>query len=153
VKAKVIDTGEEMETEQEIKTECRDTACRVPDETTSEPAVEIAAKLIAREAEVVRLSQQLSEKDDIIGRLNARLNAAVTAYRGSAMALHRDLPEELIEGDTVNAVDESLKKAMALVARVKSTLAQTAPPLVAAGRSRSSEGLLTVDKIRWGLGQ
>jgi hypothetical protein len=136
------------------------------EDTQEEPAViakdlppierdaEITARLIAREAEVTRLSRQLAEKDDIIGRLNTSLNAAVTAYRGSAAALHRDLPEELIEGETVNAVDESLKKAMALVARVKSTMAQTAPPLVAAGRSRPpNDGLSTMDKIRVGLGQ
>jgi len=104
-----------------------------------------------QEAEVVSLSRQLADKDDVIGRLNSSLNAAVTAYRGSAVALHRDLPEEFIEGDSINAVDESLKKAMALVARVKSTLAQTAPPLVAASRSRSPESLSTVDKIRVGL--
>jgi hypothetical protein len=140
-----------METELEDTQE--EAAVIAKDSPPNEWDSEIAAKLIAREAEVARLSRDLAEKDDIIGRLNASLNAAVTAYRVSAVALHRDLPEELIEGDTVNAVDESLKKAMALVARVKSTLAQTAPPLVATGRTRSSEGLSTVDKIRWGLGQ
>ncbi|PPD58017.1 hypothetical protein [Dehalogenimonas etheniformans] len=141
-----------METEQEITTECRDTACRVREnEAAPTPDTEITAKLIAREAEVAKLSQQLAEKDDVIGRLNASLNAAVAAYRGTTVTLHRDLPEELIEGDSIAAVDESIKKAMSLVARVKSTMATTAPPLVAAGRSRSSEGLSTVDKIMLGL--
>jgi hypothetical protein len=119
---------------------------------THEPAAEIMASLISREAEVTRLSRQLAEKDEIIGRLNAGLNTAVIAYRGSAVALHRDLPEELIEGDSVNAVDESLKKAMALVARVKSSLANAAPPPVVAARSRSAETLSAEDKIRRGLG-
>ena len=142
-----------METEQETTIECSGTACRVRGEATPEPVAEITARLIAREAEVASLTAKLAEKDDVIGRLNASLNAAVIAYRGSAVALHRDLPEELIEGNSINAVDESLKKTMALVARVKSTLAQTAPPLVAAGRSRSpNEVLSTVDKIRCGLG-
>jgi hypothetical protein len=153
-----------METEkQESTIECRDAevimteaeGCCVPaGGVTTEPVAEIAARFIARDAEVTRLSRQLAEKDDVIGRLNVSLNAAVTAYRGTTVALHRDLPEELIEGDSVNAVDESLKKAMALVARVKSTMAQTAPPLVAAGRSRPpNDGLSTMDKIRVGLGQ
>ena len=141
-----------METEQQTTINSRDTACCVRNEVTPEPLAEVMAKLIARDAEVVNLSQQLAEKEDIIGRLNASLNAAVTAYRGTTVALHRDLPSELIEGDSINAVDESLKKAMSLVARVKSTMAQIAPPLVAAGRSRSSESLSTVDKIRVGLG-
>ncbi|XUX00253.1 MAG: hypothetical protein TUN42_10265 [Dehalogenimonas sp.] len=122
------------------------------DKTTIEPTAEITSKFVAREAEVTRLSQQLAEKEDIIKRLNASLNAAVTAYRGSTVALHRDLPEELIEGDSIIAVDESLKKAIALVARVKSTITAAAPPLVAAGRSRSStDTLSTVDKIMLGL--
>lgn len=142
-----------METEQENTIDSRDTACRVREDVTPEPTAEIMVKLIAREAEVASLSRDLADKDDIIGRLNASLKAAVTAYRGTTVALHRDLPEELIEGDSISAVDESLRKAMALVARVKSTLSQAAPPLVAAGRSRpSGESLSTVDKIRCGLG-
>ncbi len=149
-----------METEQETTIDSRDTAfilsqvegCCVRNEVTPEPLAEIMARLIAREAEVARLSQQLADKDDAIDRLNASLNAAVGAYRQSAVLLHRDLPQELIEGDSVSAVDESLKKAMNLVARVKSTMAAAAPPLVAAGRARSSETLSTVDKIRVGLG-
>ena len=149
-----------METNQENTIECRDTAFILNDaerclvqggEVIPELAAEITARIVAREAEVTALSKKLAEKEDIIGRLNASLNAAVIAYRGTTVALHRDLPEELIEGDTVNAVDESLRKAMSLVARVKSTLAQTAPPLVGAGRMRSSETLSTVDKIRFGL--
>lgn len=140
-----------METEQQNTIECRDTATCVRGEVTPEPVAEVMARLIAREAEVARLSKDLADKDEIIGRLNTSLNAAVSAYRGSAVALHRDLPEELIEGDSVSAIDESLKKAMALVARVKSTMAQTIPPLIATGRSRSSEALSTVDKIRCGL--
>ena len=141
-----------METEQETTIECMDTACRVLGDVTPEPTAEITAPLVTREAELARLSLELAEKNDVIGRLNASLNAAVSAYRGSAVALHRDLPEELIEGDSVSAVDESLRKAMSLVARVKSTIAAAAPPLVAAGRTRvSGESLSTVDKIRVGL--
>ena len=149
-----------METEQEITIEeqtdapsgRRDTACRVLDEkTASESPADLMTELTVREAEVATLSQALVEKEDIIMRLNASLNAAVIAYRGSVVALHRELPEELIEGDSVNAVDESLKRAMLLVARLKSTMSAAAPPLVSAGRSRSSESLSTVDKIRVGL--
>jgi hypothetical protein len=149
----VIETGEEMETEQDITIDSRDTASCVRNEVTPEPLAEVVATLIAREAEIAALSQQLAEKDGVIDWLNAGLNAAVGVYRTTTIALHRDLPQELIEGDSVSAVDESLKKAMALVARVKSTMAAAAPPLVAAGRSRSSDTLSTVDKIRVGLGQ
>ncbi len=94
----------------------------------------------------------MADSDGVIGRLNASLDDAVVAYRASTRPAHPDLPAELIDGDSVGAVDESLKKAMALVARVKSTMATASPPLVAAGRSRSSETLSTVDKIRVGLG-
>ena len=140
-----------METEQENTIE---EAADLPDgdAATPAPVAEIMGRLIAREAEVSRLSQQLAEKDDLIGRLNLSLNAAVAAYRGSTIALHRDLPEELIEGESVNAVDESLKKTMSLVARVKSSIAKVTPPLVAGNRSRlSSDGLSAEDKIRRGL--
>jgi hypothetical protein len=139
-----------METEQENVVVSVDSAAS--EEGMPPPVAEIMAKLIARETEVARLSQQLVEKDALIGQLNLSLNVAVGAYRQSTMALHRDLPEELIEGDTVNAIDESLKKAIALVARVKSSIAKVSPPLVAATRSRlSTDGLSTEDKIRRGL--
>ncbi|PVV83688.1 hypothetical protein [Dehalogenimonas alkenigignens] len=139
----------ELETTIEEEAELFETETAVP-----ESAAELTARLISREAELARLSRELADKDDLIKRLNKNLNAAVGAYRGSTAALHRDLPEELIEGDSVSAVDESLRKAMDLVPRVKSALAQAAPPLVAVSRSRpAAGGLSPEDKIRRGLAQ
>ena len=141
-----------METEQEKGVVSIDSTA--VDEATPPPTAEIMARLVSREAEVAGLSQRLAEKDDLIGRLNSSLNLAVAAYRTSTVALHRDLPEELIEGESVNAVDESLKRAMSLVARVKSSIVKAAPPLIAGNRSRaSSDSLSAEDKIRRGLRQ
>ncbi len=141
-----------METEQENGVVSVDSAAS--EEGMPPPVAEIMAKLIAREAEIASLSQKLTEKEDLIGRLNAGLNAAVLAYRQSTIALHRDLPEELIEGNSINGIDESLKWAMSLVARVKSTIAKASPPLVAPTRSRlSGDSLSAEDKIRRGLRQ
>lgn len=138
----------ELETTIEEEAELSETEAAAPGS-----AAELTARLISREAEVARLNRELADKNDLIVRLNKSLNAAVGAYRGSTAALHPGLPEELIEGDSVSAVDESLRKAMDLVARVKSALAQAAPPMVAASRFRLADGvsLSPEDKIRRGL--
>ncbi|MEN8614036.1 hypothetical protein ABFB09_01955 [Dehalogenimonas sp. THU2] len=98
-----------------------------------------------------RLTQTLADREAVIIQLNASLDEAVAAYRASAAARNPAIPAEIITGDTVAAVDESVKKARALVEQVKAAL-KTAPPPVIAAR-RGATGTMTVEeKIRRGLG-
>ncbi|MGI2336360.1 MAG: hypothetical protein ACRKGH_06955 [Dehalogenimonas sp.] len=98
------------------------------------------------------MSITLAERDAAIDRLTGDLTQTVDAYRKAAAALNPELPEEMITGDTVTAVDEAVTRAKALVTRVKAAVKAVPPPPVAAPRGSLMGNLTPADKIRRGLG-
>lgn len=98
------------------------------------------------------MSITLAERDAAIDRLTGDLTQTVDAYRKAAAALNPELPEEMITGDTVTAVDEAVTRARTLVARVKAAVKAVPPPPVAAPRGSLTSNLTPADKIRRGLG-
>jgi phage tail sheath gpL-like len=112
---------------------------RPKDETPAAPDIDL-------------MSITLAERDAAIDRLTGDLNDTMAAYRKAAVALNPELPEELITGGSVAAVDEAVTRAKALVARVKAAVKTAPPPPVAAPRGNNTGSLTAADKIRRGLG-
>ncbi len=111
--------------------------------------VAIRSALSERESEVDSLRRVADE-----GRL--ALGAAVARYREVALAAEPDLPAELVAGDTLEQVDQSLDAARRTVAQVRSHLeAQAQASRLPAGSPvRSGRDLTTLsaaEKIRLGL--
>ena len=95
---------------------------------------ELQATLTARDAETSGLKQTIAESEQRLAQVNDLLSRAVASYRELAAALHPQVPPELITGDTVAAVDESIKSAQALVEKVKQGIeAETLKARVPAG--------------------
>ena len=104
------------------------------------------------QTDIERLSAAIIEKEAVIGKLTGSLAGAVAAYRTSITAHHTDVPAELITGDSIADVDESVKRARALVEQVRASLKTAPPPVVAVRRGGSVEAMTTEEKIRRGLG-
>ena len=90
------------------------------------------------EAQVEGLETQLEEEsqshEQELSALKERLATAVAKYRALALASAPDIPEELVQGDTVEEVEASLLQARGIVERVKHQLeAQRAKERVPAG--------------------
>jgi len=87
-------------------------------------------------ARIIELEQALASKDDEIGSVNQSrdeleeklatisntLAEAVTSYKTVLVQANPDIIEELIIGDTIEAINESLTSAKALVSRVRQGL-------------------------------
>ncbi len=122
------------------------------------------------ERQLAALRRELGERDGVMTAHAAEietLRGAVTAaeergkaaagrYRESVLALEPNLPADLVAGDSVEAVDESLDRARQTVARVRQHLEQVAAaqrvPAGAPPRAAPDLGALSpLEKIRAGL--
>jgi hypothetical protein len=108
-----------------------------------------------RELAALRKSEgDLREKLDILSR---SLAEAVTGYKNRVIQLHPEITEEMIAGDTIGTIDQSLEKAIGLVSRLKKSVenerAHNRVPAGAPGRRTADFSALSArEKIQYALG-
>jgi chromosome segregation ATPase len=105
----------------------------------------------AREAELAGLREREQS-------LAAQVQDAAQRYRTLALKQAPELPEELVTGDSVDAIDEALQQARETVSKVRGHLESQAQagrvPVGAPARSGPDPSALSTDeKIRLGLQQ
>ena len=81
------------------------------------------------ESRVVELETLMAQKDEELTQANTRISeleqamtSAVTGYKAMVTQSNPEVPEELISGDTVESINESLAKAKTLINKVKQGL-------------------------------
>ena len=123
----------------------------------------LTAVLSERDARISELEAALGEAESAVSRrveeiegVNARLAQAVEMYRASLLAAEPDVPEDMVQGASVEAVQESLERARQMVAQVRGRLeAQTSmerTPMGAPARSAPDLSALSPqEKITMGL--
>jgi hypothetical protein len=105
--------------------------------------------------DVERSAAEPREKE--IAALRQSLSGALAAYREAVTRLNPDLPVELINGETLEGVNDSLARARALVSRVRQGIeAEREKAKVPAGSSLRAgadiSGLSAREKIQYGIG-
>jgi uncharacterized coiled-coil protein SlyX len=142
-------------------------------ETNTDPAREkevLEGEVKARGEKIVKLEQSLAEKDGEIAALTEALNEArqaveelgkavdqaVAAYRDTVVEANPGLLPEMITGDSIDEINESVKKARAVVERVRQEMeaeaARTKIPAGAPPRSRPDLSALTArEKIQYAI--
>ncbi len=149
-----------------------------PEETDGEkvedPGQEAEAlkrELESREAAIMRLEQSLAAKDGELADLNESLDEAkkesieiakqmaqaVAAYKELVVVANPGIMDELITGETIEEVNESLKNARSLVERVRREMeAEAAKTRVPAGSTRRTpadlSSLSAREKIQYAIG-
>jgi chromosome segregation ATPase len=127
-----------------------------------------SAEVISRVAE---LEQVMTERDGEIGRLKhtgeeleercrtleESLTKAVTGYKTLVIKSNPDIIEDLIDGDTIESINESLEKAKELVSRVRqgveTEISKVKVPVGAPERSSPDLSALSpAEKIRYAIG-
>ena len=127
-----------------------------------------SAEVISRVAE---LEQVMTERDGEIGRLKhtgeeleercrtleESLTDAVTGYKELVIKSNPDIIEDLIDGDTIESINESLEKAKDLVSRVRqgveAEISKVKVPVGAPERSSPDLSALSpAEKIRYAIG-
>ena len=124
-------------------------------ETTTEKELVVLEVL---EAELEETRRALGEEQERVQVLEAELAGALSHYRDALLAGTPDIPPELIQGETVAALEEAFTRAKALVERVQRRVeAQAVQGRVPAGAPPRTgpnlSGLSSQEKIRLGLRQ
>lgn len=113
--------------------------------------------VVAGEKEIASLRQSLQEAQTRVLELEKALAGAVAAYRNLVVQSNPGLVGELVGGDTIEAVDESLRKAGSLVEKVRQEIeAENARTRVPAGSPQrlppDFSGLSAREKIQYAIG-
>jgi len=121
------------------------------------------ATIAQLEAEVQRLTTDVealkaesSKATETATQLQTELAEAVAKYRQSVVGSNPQIPEDLIQGSTIEEIEASLVKAKSLVEKVKAGIeaqaqAATVPAGAPARTSTPPEGLSSREKIRFAL--
>jgi predicted RNase H-like nuclease (RuvC/YqgF family) len=118
---------------------------------------ELRQALAARDAETAVLNQSLEEARQARDELGKSLPQAVAAYRELVVQANPGVPEEMIAGDSIEAINASLEGARTLVERVRREIeaenARTRIPAGAPPRTPPDMSALTArEKIQYALG-
>ena len=71
-------------------------------------------------ARIAELEQTVAEADDKQSKLNEGLNQAVSSYKALVIQSNPDVLEELIAGDSIEVINDSLASARELISKVRS---------------------------------
>jgi chromosome segregation ATPase len=80
---------------------------------------ELEEAIAGRDGEIASLKQDKDEVEDRLSTLNSLLAEAVASYKAMVVQANPEVIEDLISGDTIESVNESLDRAKALVSKVK----------------------------------
>ena len=143
-------------TEQENKEKVRDDN---PDDGANpeQKVAEFERVINDKESEITTLKKSEKELKDKVAALSKSLTEAVNSYKDRVIQMNPEITEELISGDTVEAVNASLEKAISLVGRVKKSvekdISHIRVPAGAPGRRTSDLSALSPrEKIQYAIG-
>lgn len=110
-----------------------------------------------RDGELVILKETVMTSDRKLTEVNGSLAQAVESYREQVAVANPDVPVELIAGDTIDTVNESLENARTLVDKVKQGIeAEASRVKVPAGAPQRApldlSGLSPREKIQYAIG-
>ena len=116
------------------------------------------AQIIAdKDTEIAALRKSETELKEELAAAGKSLTEAVAGYKSRVLQMNPGITEELISGDTIEALNISLEKAISLVGRVKKSvekeISNIRVPAGAPGRRASDlSGLSPREKIQYAIG-
>ncbi len=118
---------------------------------------ELEQAVSGKESELVTLKEALVESDRKLTDVNNSLAQAVASYKGLVVEANPEVPAEMVTGDTIAEIDESLENARSLVDRVRQGIeAETSRIKVPVGAPQRGTPDLSVlsprEKIQYAIG-
>ncbi len=118
--------------------------------------VQLEQELAAKESEIAALKEQLDGLKQSLDEMSKAISGAAAAYREMIVQANPGIPPELITGDTIEEIRESVKTARAIMDRVRQEMeAEAARTRVPAGAPQRApldlSGLSAREKIQQGL--
>ena len=118
---------------------------------------ELEAAIASLESDIAALKQAVTESNDNLNKLNESLKQTVASYRELVVQSNPDVPEELISGDSIEAITDSLTSAKELVTKIKkgmeAEISLTRVPIGAPERTAPDLSALSPrEKIQYAIG-
>ncbi len=118
---------------------------------------EAEARVTELEQTVADRDSELAKSDEALTEMKNSLAEAVSSYRALVVQANPDIPDELITGDSIEAINQSLENARALISRVRQVLeeevAKTRVPSGAPQRAPPDLSALSPrEKIQYSIG-
>ena len=95
-------------------------------ESRNAAITELEQIVASKDSEIVALKQAMTESDKKLADISNALAQAVASYKALVVETNPEVPAELITGDTIDAVNESLENAKALIDRVRQGIEEEA---------------------------
>lgn len=118
---------------------------------------ELKQSLTGKDSEIAILKQTVVESDKKLGESTGALAQAVASYKGLVIKGNPEVPVELVTGDTIESINQSLENARALVDKVKqgieAEISKTKVPFGAPPRAPIDLSALSArEKIQYAIG-
>jgi len=119
---------------------------------------ELERVIADRDNEIAALKQSVTELEQKLTELENSRAQAVSSYRALVVEANPGMPEELIAGDSIEAIDKSVADAQTLVDKVRKELeAEIAGARVPAGAPQRTpvdlSALSPREKIQYAIGE
>ena len=120
--------------------------------------IRLEQALAGKDSEIAALKQALDEAERKLTDLGKALSQAVASYKALVVQANPGLPQELITGDSIEAIDKSVAAAQTLVAKVRKELeAEIAGAKIPAGAPLRTppdlSALSPQEKIQYAIGE
>jgi chromosome segregation ATPase len=117
---------------------------------------EVEAVRAQLQAELQTRDQALAQLTEALQQARDDLKAATGKYRGLLTASNPGIPDELVQGEDIGALDASLEKARTIVEKVKASVAAQngltpVPPGAPPRSAPDLDSLSATDKIKYAL--
>ena len=111
----------------------------------------------ARDSEIVALKQAMEDAEGRIKETGENLTKAVASYKEQVIQGNPGVPADMIVGETVEEIDESLEKALALIEKVRQEMeAEASKMRIPGGAPQRTpmdlSGLSAREKIQYAIG-
>jgi chromosome segregation ATPase len=110
-----------------------------------------------KDSEITTLKQAVAEADESLNKLGESFKQAVAGYKTLVIQSNPDVPEELVTGDSVEAINDSLTSAKDLVSKIRKGMeSEISLARVPAGASERTppdlSALSSREKIQYAVG-
>ena len=118
---------------------------------------ELEQAVVDKDSDIAALKQSEAELEERLLTVNNSLAEAIASYKAMVIQANPEVMEELIIGDTIESINESLEKAKSLISKVRQGLeTEISQAKVPAGaperRSPDLSALSPREKIQYAIG-
>jgi chromosome segregation ATPase len=118
---------------------------------------ELEQVIASKDNDITTLKQAVAKSDEVLTNVRDSLAQAVSSYRALVVQANPDVLDELISGDSIEAINQSVGHAQCFISRVKQGLeAEAARTRVPAGAPQRTPPDLSAlsprEKIRYAIG-